>query len=755
MKITKQKKGEPGRTFSPSPSSSSAGRSGFTDNRPLAQAQAKTIQVIQRVGGPTSGYNGSDVALHALLKKGREVNKIKKECITQANLQVLNGITNYPKPAFDTMVKALKDNNEPLKDAYLKAQKAYLTKQKEHKRKEAKLQQAKNDIPVLQQQQLLTLNNLATAQTNLATAQINLVTAQNKPSPQQTIRRLQQKVCQRQKMVNQLQKEANRLPLLQALITTRETELLALQTDIHHLKQDKIAKYATYQTAQKQEETRPFEKYKEGRKTNQVKEVYTPQLKDVSLSPDFLKRIATVDRGNIIDKVVKSDEAAVMSTCTKAEEANKTDFDSAFGAVATSKNPTETCNKLTITQQQLDEIKTGEDAFQAITLPQADTDRLSELHRQANVPTLYTKKGKDDSQYIKDDLGNFVRRYAYMEKNFWQLMNFMETGYLSGETQAIKKMNPASPAIPEIDPAHFEDESLQGDEKLLVDTMQSQHANSTLDNQIAVAYLHQWKGSGKRQRGVSLTATPKENAVFGNAGESFRNPTFSAKFKIDLFIAKTKNQNTDPDNLLMSHYAPDSPTRKAPYLDSQGLFTKPTGGDYRKAYKYEASMIKNRELYLQYVDRACVAEIQVRTQSTDVTYKASEIDKIKDEIYYKNYIAGKSKTPRPKGEDFSLEYYGKGIDFKNDFNRGLSKGKNDFKNPPLSDENAIFTHVFNLMSSQESLPYWQGLASGLFKAWQEQQAAQTQQTPQPAAGSPSTTPAPVVPPVTTQPVTPP
>lgn len=600
MKIIKQKKDNPGRSVSSFSSRGSAGISGFTDNRPVAQAQAKTIQVIQRVGGETVGYEGEDSDLIALLQKGREVNKIKKRAGTEANKKVLDKIT---------------------------------------------------------------------------------------------------------------------------ALTTSETQPAKIEK---------------------------FERAKKERKTDQVKMIYSPYLKSVSLSKDFLREIAPEKPDHIKNKIQEDEETVVHDSTAK--EDNKRDFKEAFKTHLDSTTVPTECKEIPIEAKKIDQLQTGADAFKSVSLPEREAARITDSGKKGPVPELYTKKGKTGSQYIKDDLDNFVRRYAYMEKNFWQLMDFLETGYLSGQTQAIKQNDPRIEDVRQIGPGVFDNESLNGDDALLVKAMKEKAGSSAdLGLKIAIAYLHQWKGSGKRQRGVSLTSTPKDNAVFGNAGESFRNPEFSAKFKIDLLIAKTKNEAEDPDNLLISHYAPGSPTRKAPYLEeTTGLFSPPSSKSYKIKYKYEASMIKNRELYLQYVDKASVVEITIHEGSKEKKYEADEIDNIKDEPYYKNYMAGKTGIP---WVTFSQDeaYYKKGQDWKKDWDNGMDDASKDPKCKTFSNENAILSYVFKKMDSKRQLPYWQGFAQGFFKALKERkQPVMTEVTT-----TPPTTQQPSTPSVTTSQPTPP
>lgn len=697
MKIAKQIKGDAERAFASFSLSHPCGISGFTDNRLVAQAQIKTIQVIQRVGGETSGYEDLDSALILLLQKGREVNKIKKQCGTDANVEVLNYL-DQSQQRFDTMVQVKKDQTLPFKQAYEEAESDFKDKNVIYK-------SHKNTIAQLTQ-------NLSRIRGNLTTAQANLATAQNNQG----------------RVKAQIDKLTLDVNACNDRITQLNGKTPILEADLDTATLVKNTALSRYRDMKKLEETRTFDKYKEDLKGNQVKYIYAPYLKSISLSKSFLVHIAPKAKNEIVN-VIKTDEEAIVTNSQNANDINRTQFKSAFETKVNSVQPTSVCDSLTIGIPQIAQIQTGEDAFKQNPLPAVEETKIRDLNKRGTLPQLYTKKGKAGSQYIKDDLGNFVRRFAYMEKNFWQLMDFMETGNLSGETQAIKKMDPTQSKVSEIAPDQFENESLKGDDDIVVASAKGKAgADIMLGNQIAVAYLHQWKGSGKRQRGVSLTATEKDNAVFGNAGESFRNPEFSAKFKIDLLIAKTKENDADSNNLLMSHYAPGSSTRKAPFLDQEGHFADPAPlSDYSYKYEYEASVLKNRELFLQYVDSASVVEIVVRNGADTKIYGrdgVSPLVNIKDEPYYKSYIAGKNQTQAPTGADFSQAHFDKGVQWKTDFNAGLLKGQQDFgaDQSLFPDKDAIFKSVFKQMNFTKELPYWQGLASGLLSSWQAQQA---------------------------------
>lgn len=721
MKIIKQKKDNPGRSVSSFSSRGSAGIPGFTDNRPVAQAQAKTIQVIQRVGGETVGYEGEDSDLIALLQKGREVNKIKKRVGTEANKKVLDQYAD--NGAFTQKIQALEVRISTLEGEIDTVKKDIEKISEEIRELEKKIEKSKEseDDEFLGFSFEDDIGDMEEKPNELVPEKPDEPVPEKPDEPDESVPEIKVEMKTEPNEIEAKKKEREQL---KKNLKVKTEELKNIQTKL-----------------KKKKQTDFFANYKKRMSTDQVKNVYAPYLNNISLSKPFLKEIAPVASSDVITKI-KTDEIS-WEQQIEAEKKNKKLFTKAFGEFCDQETAPETssCQVIEIGGEKLDSIDTGVAAFKSVSLLEKEKTRIEGLGKKGELPQVYIKKGKKaksgemETHYIKDDLGNFVRRYAYMEKNFWQLMNFMETGILSGETQAIKKMDPLQSDVRVIDPGNFDNESLEEDEDLLVKTMgRKADSEVELGRKIAIAYLHQWKGSGKRQRGVSLTSTPKDNAVFGNAGESFRDPEFSAKFKIDLLIARTKNSldTEEPTNLLISHYAPTSPTLGDRFLKTDsGTFAEPKKEDYpsdsvpsplpnyHEPYKYRASVIKNRELYLQYVDKASVVEITIHEGSKEKKYEAAEIDKIKDEPYCKSYMAGKNATTKPTGSEWSPDHYDKGVSFQTNLSEGKAQGKADFQSCGASDADAIFRYVFKKMSSDKPLPYWQGFACGLFEAWQE------------------------------------
>ncbi|MBD1846383.1 DUF4157 domain-containing protein [Cyanobacteria bacterium FACHB-63] len=232
---------------------------------------------------------------------------------------------------------------------------------------------------------------------------------------------------------------------------------------------------------------------------------------------------------------------------------------------------------------------------------------------------IYKKLGKSDgehNEYVLDDLGKRTRRFAYMEKSYYQWMSFKEKGFLTGKTQNFMgaTLGTSSDAI---DPTDFKSQFLTNDEEAITKKLVTP-TDTPENRKVALAYMHQWKGSGPGQRGLSLASTDKENAIFGNAGESFRTED-GAKFKIDL--AKTN----PADNILINHYSVDSGTRSKLDQGDKDTANRILGeqgkrGKRGKVYQYERSVLKNREIFLRNLKPEAVVSIALHTDNANIKH---------------------------------------------------------------------------------------------------------------------------------------
>lgn len=230
-------------------------------------------------------------------------------------------------------------------------------------------------------------------------------------------------------------------------------------------------------------------------------------------------------------------------------------------------------------------LKRGDDAFE----PGAGPGGLMQQQ-------LYLKKGVNTSfntpgvakEYVKDSRGVLTRRYAFVEKNYFQMMEFFMTHHMEGRFASFMKAagNPAPNLYEHRDPGVD-----------MVVPGATQTAPLTVE-QMAVA--HQKLGSSPEQRGVSLTATPKVNATYVNTGQNFRTDQ-GFRLKVDLALVP-------PDTRLgpkfVNHYSAGGVVDSPDGYDTRRERTKPGN------YPYKDSSIHARELYLEFLKPEWIITIE-------------------------------------------------------------------------------------------------------------------------------------------------
>jgi hypothetical protein len=255
------------------------------------------------------------------------------------------------------------------------------------------------------------------------------------------------------------------------------------------------------------------------------------------------------------------------------------------------------------------------------TVKDADDKVVATITRGAGVfeevknPTTGDRKafkkptGETDRTYVADDHGVPTRRYAYVEKSIYQMMEFVRALRLTGRYQRLHEEMGEAPG----DVTHVTSK-LRGKLRL--------GKTSTPAQQLAV--LHQWMGSGLQQRGLSLASTPRKDAVYGNKGESFKS---GDGVRITIDLAKV------PKGVkLINHYA---------FGGVSGLT-----GDWVGAggYNYGASVRKNRELYLERLDPDWVESIEVHGTALPTpptgTAGAALVKWVGEQIGYQRYLTG-------------------------------------------------------------------------------------------------------------------
>lgn len=196
-------------------------------------------------------------------------------------------------------------------------------------------------------------------------------------------------------------------------------------------------------------------------------------------------------------------------------------------------------------------------------------------------------QGGDAKEYIEDDLGVKTRRYAYIEKNFYQMMDFFKTERMTGRFQQYLQAGGMT-AGPQTSTQKAREEVVRGGLDVPLTT-----------TQIAVA--HQELGSSPEQRGVSLASTEKVGGTVGNKKKNFRD---QGGFRLKVDLAKVV------DALLINHYSDKGLIAQTPVqLGVKGI-SMDTADPPKKPYLYGASVRKNRELYLEYLKPEWVVSIE-------------------------------------------------------------------------------------------------------------------------------------------------
>jgi hypothetical protein len=218
------------------------------------------------------------------------------------------------------------------------------------------------------------------------------------------------------------------------------------------------------------------------------------------------------------------------------------------------------------------------------------------------------KGGQKD--YIKDERGVYTRRIAYHEMNFHQMMDFVMSGELTGRYQMFMSAGEAADKSPT--------KIFHAANKAAVSQKPTRATGLTWEE---VAVMHQWKGSGPYQSGVSLTSTSRAE-VRSNKGELFRS---QGGFRLTIDLAKVSSEVP-----IINDYSAQGVANQP----SSTTKTKPSG------YEFLESSTKNRELYIERVKKNWVTEI-VYHGGTDVTMTFAEIEQaVRGDTTAKSAVVG-------------------------------------------------------------------------------------------------------------------
>ncbi|AFY99508.1 DUF4157 domain-containing protein [Calothrix sp. PCC 6303] len=296
------------------------------------------------------------------------------------------------------------------------------------------------------------------------------------------------------------------------------------------------------------------------------------------------------------------------------------------------------------------------------TLTKRTFQTLAKRPDKANRDVL--SSGETDKHYVHDDRNVPTRRYAYVEKNYWQFMEFMARNKLEGRYQNFFRAANSGVGRPDV----------RGVRKSESKLIRGENDRKPLTND-QLAVLHQWKGSGLQQRGLSLTSTPRKGETIGNSGDNFRTNT-GVRLTIDL--ARIPQGTDNP--VLINHYAHSG------VKDSKQPVTK-----VEKDYSYINSVLKNRELFLEFVKPEWIVNIEYHDDKGERKFQQSDkgadamMDAARSGTGYDKFadgFAAQIASTALSDTDKDNPDYKAGVEFANEYNRGYKKGEAEVEVKP-------------------------------------------------------------------------
>lgn len=294
--------------------------------------------------------------------------------------------------------------------------------------------------------------------------------------------------------------------------------------------------------------------------------------------------------------------------------------------------------------EQMGSFLHGESAFMR------KPGRSRRLEREVFVRRWDGLKGRAKSQeFVRDDFGNFTRRYAYRIDTA-DFLQQMRRGGMVGEGRHFRERATTTPGekpkfgqlavsemelLGQLQPGHGEgrrrfDELYQAThpdkrqalDQVIGDPAKEEYGRTLLSDTHTVddktgLFLHQYWGNQNSQRGFSLTSTGR--GIVGNYGEGFgfpRDDQERRKIKIDLARVPKRREGEAPMlfNYDASVMGSDriTPPGQLSFNDRRGHRTTPYSRE-----QFDSSTGKNREVFLRSLRKSFVVDWNVRMKPLD------------------------------------------------------------------------------------------------------------------------------------------
>jgi hypothetical protein len=289
----------------------------------------------------------------------------------------------------------------------------------------------------------------------------------------------------------------------------------------------------------------------------------------------------------------------------------------------------------------------GKNAFEKLKRQPSGLEREVFVKKWDGLKGDETRKKITKHEYVKDDNGNFTRRFAFRNdtKNF---LDQLKKDRLVGKGRHFRERKNVDPgsepgfnmaSISEMDllgmpkrkkesmkrfkehlmflkkekRVHFRRMAIKDKEELGEHLLTKRH---TVSDDRAL-FLHQYWGNQNSQRGFALTSTPR--GIVGNYGEGFgykRDEQERRKIKIDLARVPKRRKGESPmlinyDSVVHGSHRITAPNR---------IFSNTEPGKQIRysGKQFTSSTTKNREVFLKTLKRKFVVDWNVPMKALDV-----------------------------------------------------------------------------------------------------------------------------------------